>query len=347
VLVVNKRRTGVLIAQTLLGLVLLAAWLYLVDLREIGRTLSQARWHFILLAAAIGLSSGLVRAIRWRFVLSPIALVPWIDLWLISMASSLVNFVIPLRTGEIARSILLKQRHRVSMAASLPTIAVDRSFDLMAVLILGTLGGLSGIQLSGRLSTVLLVGGIVFLVFVVFLAIAILAGDWLLALAARLLNGRLRDSLQERILGILRGFLTGFATVGRRPRMLIPMLALSLLAAVMDSGLYYCLLVSLGAYISPAIVLTGYALFALTFLVPGAPGYVGSMEAFGSLVFGALGVGIELAASSVVLYHALNAVILAAVGGIAMWTLGLRPSNAVRSFIDAGETLPDRSNPEA
>jgi uncharacterized protein (TIRG00374 family) len=315
VLVVNKRRTGVLIAQTLLGLVLLAAWLYLVDLREIGRTLSQARWHLILLAAAIGLCSGFVRAMR---------------------------------TGEIARSILLKQRHRVPIAASLPTIAVDRSLDLMAVLILGALGALSGIQLGGRLSTVLLAGGIFFLAFVAFLVFAILAGDWLLALAARLIKGRLRVSLQERILGILQGFLAGFATVGRRPRMLIPMLSLSLLTAIMDSGLFYLLIASLGAFISPAIVLTGYALFALTFLVPGAPGYVGSMEAFGSLVFGALGVGIELAASSVVLYHALNAVMLGVLGGTAMWVLGLRPSTAVRSFVDAGEVSPlsDQPSPE-
>ena len=72
------------------------------------------------------------------------------------------------------------------------------------------------------------------------------------------------------------------------------------------------------------------------------------MEAFGSLVFSALGVGRELAASTVVLYHALNAVTLGIVGGLAMWALGLRPSTAVRSFIEAGETNadPDQSSNE-
>jgi uncharacterized membrane protein YbhN (UPF0104 family) len=62
------------------------------------------------------------------------------------------------------------------------------------------------------------------------------------------------------------------------------------------------------------------------------------MEAFGSLVFSALGVGRELAASSVVLYHALNAVMLGILGGLAMWTLGVRPVSAVKDFIEAGET---------
>jgi hypothetical protein len=335
---VINRRAGLLIAQTLLGLALLVAWLYLVDLGEVGRTLSQARWHLVLLAAVIGLSSGVLRAQRWRIVLRPIAHVPLIDLWLINMASSLVNFIIPLRTGEIARSLLLKQRHRVSIAASLPTIAVDRSFDLVAILILGTVGALSGITVGGRLAAVLLAAGVLFLAFVLFVILAILSGERLLAFFVRLLPSRLSSHVRERILGLLEKFLAGFTAVGRRPKALAPMLAISILSAVLDGTLYYFLFASLGSIQPPAIVLTGYSLFTLTFLVPGGPGYIGSMEAFGSLVFSALGVGRELAASTVVLFHALNAVMLGIIGGLAMWTLGLRPSTAVRSFIEAGET---------
>jgi hypothetical protein len=73
------------------------------------------------------------------------------------------------------------------------------------------------------------------------------------------------------------------------------------------------------------------------------------MEVFGSLVFGALGMGVETAASTVVLFHALNAVMLGVTGGLALWALGLRPSTAVRSFIEAGETNadPDQLDGEA
>ena len=264
------------------------------------------------------------------------------------MASSLVNFVIPLRTGEIARSLLLKQRNRVSIAASLPTVAIDRSFDLMAVLVLGAIGAISGVRLDSRLSGVLLAGGILFLAFVVFVTLAILSRERLISLVAHLIPSRLGSSLRSRILGIFEGFLAGFTAVGRHPQVLLPILILSLLTAVLDSALFYCLFLSLGAVVRPAIVLTGYALFVLTFLVPGAPGYIGSMEAFGSLVFGALGVGAELAASTVILYHALNAVMLGVMGGLSMWALGLRPSNLVRSFIEAGETNadPDQSGVE-
>jgi uncharacterized protein (TIRG00374 family) len=143
---------------------------------------------------------------------------------------------------------------------------------------------------------------------------------------------RIASHLRDRLLGIIEGFLAGFTAVGRQPKGIFQLITLSFLSAVLDGTLFYLLYQSLGANVSFAVVLTGYALFALTFLVPGAPGYVGSMEAFGSLVFSALGVGVDLAASAVVLYHALNALMLGVVGGLSMWVLGLRPISKMRLF---------------
>jgi len=329
---VTRRRASLLIVQSLIGLGLLGAWAYAVDLREVGRTLSQARWALVL-AAALGLSSSLVRSVRWRMVLRPVALVPLLDLWLISMASSLVNFVIPVRSGEVARGLLLKQRPNVSFAASLPTLAVHRSFDLLVVLMLVAAGALFGVHLEGLLSAVLIAGGIVLLALALFMILAIWARSRLLIAADRLMPRLLGPSLRRRLLGILEGFITGFTTIGRRPQDLASLLGLSMAAALIDASMFYCLFVGVGAVLAPAIVITGYSLFVVTFLVPGAPGFVGSYEAFGSLVFGAVGVRAEIAASTVVLSHALSALMLGITGGAAMWVLGLRPGQAIRTFI--------------
>jgi len=337
---VKRSRAALLILQSLLGLALLAAWAWAVDLPEVGRTLSQARWILVLLAAAIGLSGSLVRSVRWRMVLRPLALVPLLDLWLISMASSLVNFVIPVRSGEVARGLLLKQRHRISIAASLPTVAVDRSFDLLAVLILVAAGALLGVRLEGKLSALLVIGGIVLLAFALFVILAIWARSYLMLVAERLMPKFLGPSLRQRLLGILEGLITGFTTIGRRPKDLISLLGLSMAAALIDASMFYCLFVSLGAVLPPAIVVTGYSLFVVTFLVPGAPGYIGSFEAFGSLIFGALGAGPALAASMVVLFHALNALILGLSGSAAMWALGFSPAAAFRSPVASEEAEP-------
>ena len=63
------------------------------------------------------------------------------------------------------------------------------------------------------------------------------------------------------------------------------------------------------------------------------------MEALGSLIFGALGAGEIAAASTIVLYHALNTVLLGLGGGLAIWALGLRPQAAFRSAMETERPL--------
>ena len=336
-------RTWLITAQTLLGLGLLIGWALIVDLEQVGRQLAGARLPLVLVGGLVSLITPFLRAARWRLVLKPLARVPLIEIWLVGLASSLINFVIPVRSGEVARSLFLKQRRGLPIAASLPTVAVDRSFDMLTVLILGATGALTGLSLEGTLRTVLYAGSAVFLVFVAFVALAIVSRQRVLGLAERLLPRRLGEALRRRALGLVEGFLSGFTSLSRRPGDLALLLALSLAAAVIDAGVFYFMFASLGARVPPMVVLTGYALFVVTFIIPGAPGYVGSMEAFGSLIFGALGAGQALAASMVVLFHALNALILGLSGSAAMWALGFSPAAAFRST--AGAPEPDLARP--
>jgi len=338
-----KRRAGLIAAQTLLGLGLLIGWALIVDLEQVGRQLAGASLPLVLAGGLVSLITPFLRAARWRLVLKPMVRVPLIEIWLVGLASSLVGFVVPIRAGELARSLLLKQRHSLPVAASLPTVAVDRSFDMLAVLILGATGALTGLSLEGPLRSVLYAGLAVFIVFVAIVVLVIVARQRVFSLAERLLPRRMGEGLRRRALSLLEGLLSGFTSLSRRPGDLALMLALSLAAAVIDAGVFYLMFASLGARVPPMVVLTGYALFVVTFIVPGAPGYVGSMEAFGSLIFGALGAGQALAASMVVLFHALNAIILGLSGGAAMWVLGFSPAAAFRST--AGAPEPDLARP--
>ena len=330
------RKRWLIAGQTLLGAVLLAAWLWIVDLEAVAYTLRSAEWGFVALAAGLAVTSTVVRAVRWRIILRPIANVPRIDVWLITLASSLINFVVPIRSGEIARSLFLKQRHAVPISASLPTVAVDRSLDLLALLVIGSVAVLSGLRLEGSLSIILVLGAGLFAGFATFVILAIFWQERSMRVAEWAVPRFIGESIRSRILGILNGLMTGFTAIGRQPRRLIPLVALSLIAALLDSGVFYLLFVGVGNPVPPMVALTGYALFALTFILPGAPGYIGSMEAFGSLVFGgALGIPQAASASVILIYHALNALILAIFGGIAIWTLGFRPSTAFRTVVDA------------
>ena len=222
-----SRRSGLIVAQTLLGVGLLIAWLWIIDIESVGHLLSQTKWPLVALAAAIGVLSGVLRTYRWRMILTPIARIRFVDIWLISSASSLINFVIPIRSGEIARSLFLKHRDKVPISASLPTVAVDRSFDLLAVVVIGAAGALAGLRLASSLSLVLLLGAGLFSVFAVSVLLAIVWRERFLSLAERTIPRIVGENIGVRILTLLEGIIVGFTTVGSQPGKLLPILILS------------------------------------------------------------------------------------------------------------------------
>lgn len=337
----TKERAILIIGQTVLGIGLLIAWMAIVDLNAVRATISQVSWPLVMLAAVLATGSTLVRSIRWRSILKTIVPLPLIEVWLITLASTLINFVIPIRSGEVARALFLKQRHRSPISATLPTIAVDRSLDLLSVLALGALGALTGLSLGHGMSGILLLGAAILLGFVGSVVLAIVLRDRLIHWFDRLLPRIISSEPRKRILGMAQGFIAGFGAIGRHPRAIGRLIVLSFLASFLDAGVFFTLFTGLGLALSPMLVATGYAFFALTFLIPSAPGYLGSMEAFGSLVFNALGVEETMAASGVVLFHALNGITLAATGGLAIWVLGLRPASAIRSVFRTSELDPE------
>jgi uncharacterized protein (TIRG00374 family) len=320
----TRRQVGFLIAQTLLGAVLLWIWLRVVNLQTVVKILSQANPWLVLAGAGLLAGNGLLRAARWRRVLRPLVTVPPWELWMINASASLVNFVIPLRTTEIAKSLFLKYRRQVPVAASLPTVAIDRSFDLVAVLTLGIVGGLLGVHLGNRLSLVILAGGGLLLSFIVLIGLTLWSQRGLLTLLSRLLPKQLSETLRERIMSAGEAFLRGLATAAQRPGDLALMLGLSLVAILSDATGLYLLFLALNIHVSFAVVATGFALLTLSYIVPGAPGYIGSTEAFGLLIFVTLGIEKDLAAGAVLLNHALSSSLILTLGTIGLWVLRLR-----------------------
>ncbi|MEW6567779.1 MAG: lysylphosphatidylglycerol synthase transmembrane domain-containing protein [Chloroflexota bacterium] len=333
----TRPRAGVFILQTGLGLALLAGWLWVVDLDQVWMTLMQAQLPLILLAVLVLLVSGVLRTVRWRLILRPIVLVRLRDLWFIVVTSNMVNFVVPLRTGELARGLLLRHRHGTSIATSLATVVVDRAFDLAAVVAIGAVGALTRTGLGKGTSAVLAGGLILLLGFAVFVLLAVWARRGGREAVRRLLPRSIGDRFRLRAEQVLERFVLGIAVIRRRPPEVAWVMAISLAAAVLDAVAYFCLVLSLGGEAELLLVILGYSLFSLTFLIPAAPGYVGSAEVYGSLVFGAVGLSTGLAASSVVLHHALTSVFLFGFGALGLWGLGLRPGASMRRLLGEGK----------
>jgi uncharacterized protein (TIRG00374 family) len=319
-----------LVAQSLLALALLAAWLAYVDLTPVATRLAAVAWHVVALALGLGMLASLARTARWQLLLRPIARVPLRGIAPIVFASTLVNFLLPLRTGEIARSLLLRQRHGVTVPGSLGTLAVDRALDLTVVLALAGCGMML-VPRGAALWEKWVLGGVVLLLGLATLVVLASRRRGADAEQSRAAGATIRTGLHMP--GVVQRFLDGLSSSARSPRTLAAALGLTLVALALDSAAFYALFTGVGGREGPALVVLGYALFVLTFLVPAAPGYIGTAEALGTLVFVTLGLPVDLASSAILLFHAANAILVLVLGLLGFAWMGLRPSAAFESVL--------------
>jgi hypothetical protein len=119
--------------QTALGLLLLWLWLRTVSLPEV---LSHARvnsWAAVALMILLFLVTSVIRARRWLLLLRPLAPVGMVRAFAMNAAGGILNYVIPIRSGDAARAWWLWKRHRVPAGSALATIVIDKVCDLTGV----------------------------------------------------------------------------------------------------------------------------------------------------------------------------------------------------------------------
>ena len=111
------------------GLAASAAFLvvlvFQVDLEELQESLSSANYVYVAPAIALYFVALYFRALRWRYLLSPIGAFRVGRLYSVVVIGYMVNNLAPARLGELARSYLLSRREDCSAGAALATITVE------------------------------------------------------------------------------------------------------------------------------------------------------------------------------------------------------------------------------
>jgi glycosyltransferase 2 family protein len=279
------------------------------------------------LVALLGLvlTAQVVRAVRWRCLLAPLAKVAVLDAFWINAASGFLNYVVPIRAGEAARMVWLSRRHRVAPGTALGCLVIDHVFDLCGViLVLGT-GALLSATAAARtpnLPTMLLALGAALAM------LALIGGSARFGpclAGSRLVPARFSHRLTEHALAFRAGI--GLARSPAR----LALLGASSAAAVLCDGLAFAMLLdSLGLAVSAVSAVVAQVTILYATVLPSAPGYVGSLEAAGTLILSnGLGLGAGSAAGAMLVWHAAGAAVILGLGALAL--VNLRGQFAVRT----------------
>jgi glycosyltransferase 2 family protein len=121
----------------LLSLVLILLCFRGTDPGAVWRALTRAHPAYLVLAVALSLFTFVVRALRWRVLLSHLRKgIPFSSLFSCTVIGFMVSYVIPGRIGELTRPVLLAVKERMSKGSVIATVAVARMMDFLTVLLL-------------------------------------------------------------------------------------------------------------------------------------------------------------------------------------------------------------------
>jgi hypothetical protein len=300
----------------LVTVVAVAALLLVVDLDQLQRAFSGRDFSSIPLVVILFLGTVAARAKAWRTSL--IEQASFKDCFFVLNQGYLLNNVLPFRLGELGRAFLLGERVGLRFWRVLPTIVLERVFDLgfAAILLFASLPYVIGAE-SASLSGIVAV----ILVTIVFLLLFFMATrpQWALNLASVLT--RPWPNLQTWLGEQLTHFLEGLSSI-KQPFRFLRIAFWMLLTWIFNLAWYYALMriffpeaTWLWAAFSIAVASVGVAL-------PSTPSYIGVLEValVGSLSL--LGANENVALAYALVAHVIYFVITGILGIIGFWQQG-------------------------
>ena len=113
----------------LISLTLLAVIFYFIDIDQVVASLLQADFRLLLLAVALSISWIIIRGLVWWTLLKRRS--SYKDAFLCMCEGYLLNNFLPFRLGEVGRAFLLSRKSKIRFMEIIPTVVIERVFDLM------------------------------------------------------------------------------------------------------------------------------------------------------------------------------------------------------------------------
>ncbi|HYU72593.1 MAG TPA: lysylphosphatidylglycerol synthase transmembrane domain-containing protein [Ktedonobacteraceae bacterium] len=290
-----------------------------------------------LLSGVAFLSAFSIRGMRWKLFLNSISNISTGKAIRIFLVSVFINFLLPISGGDIAKTLMLKRIAAIPISRSLPTVAMDRSMDLLPALVIMAIVPFLGVQMDIRLWLVLgMVGGLL-IVLASFIGLTVWKRTAAIAMLHKII-GVLPRAIGSKMEAFATGFVDSLLAGASRPHIFLPAVALTCLAVICDSLFAMFAFWTIGFPISFRTAIFGYTVFNMFYIFPTPPGQVGSNEAVGLLVFtGLLHLPADKVTAMFIFSHPWAALLMSTAGLVCLKTLGLTISTTMKMKVQPEE----------
>ncbi len=316
-----------------IGLFFLYLWSQWIDINLLTSYFKQIKISLSLLAFSFYLFSYWIRAYRWKILLSTSQSIKQKDSFAYLLAGNFINYLIPIRAGELAKCLLIKKNYQIQLSKSFPSVFIDKLFDTFGIFVIIILIPFIPIQLDSYLYTLifLLIG--VFLFGASILYFATIQEDKVIKLLQSIFFF-FPNHYKEKIHEFIELFIQGTAIFKNHLNLLIPCILLTISSVVCDSLFFWVLFKSFSQSIDFFYVLFGYTLIYLSYILPHPPAQIGSNELIMVLIFSVgLGLSKEMVSAVMTFSHLITGIIVVAAGLISISYAGFK----LMDFIKNGE----------
>ena len=329
-LVIEMSDKKKIIVGILFGILLLFVWIKFINLKEVLNYLRKLEFGYIAIASFLYLLSYFIRSLRWRKILTPVCNLKVKRAYFVWMGGFFLNYIIPIRAGEFAKSYFIKRTEGKSISRTLPSVFIDKVFDSLSIFVVIGLIPFLDIDISKPLLIL-----IVILLVVVFLGLGILIisaikKDLVVSLFQRSLFF-IPKKYKSKFFEIVEIFIEGIGLFKHHYNILPQLILLTFTAVLIDSLYFLCMFRAFGQIIPFPIILFGYTLIYLSYILPCPPAQIGSNELIMVIIFSVgLGLNKEMVSAVMTFAHLLTGILITVLGLISFSYIGVKITDTFR-----------------
>jgi uncharacterized protein (TIRG00374 family) len=291
----NRNKILRISASFAVGIILLVLLIWWTGIDKIGEAIGSASPLWLAAAALIILPTYILRAVRWKLLLSPVKKTVRVSTAFWSTAVGfMVNTLIPIRLGEFVRAYILGEKEGTGFAPGFSSIVVERTLDLIGLLSIGIVTMLLVSAQAGLASIVVGIFVAVAVLIAVIIAVIIVGikkEDLIIRLLTRITSKTpLVKKYTAKIADFASSLIKGLQGLSQNPKMFAANIALTWIMWLTQTSVIYLMFEAFNYPLPFAAAILGGVLMSVSNILPATPGNVGSYEAFWMLIFTLLGV---------------------------------------------------------
>jgi glycosyltransferase 2 family protein len=325
-----KRNTVSFFIGLTLGILLLAFWILNIDVNFLVSSFRKINVQYVVLAGLFYTIAYIIRSYRWNLLIKKQVSLTLKDTWLISSAGNWVNYLIPIRAGELIKALLIKRLKHKSAVSVLPSVFIDKFFDTLGIFFVLIMIPIMRINISKGLQILIF---LLIIIFVIAFTILTLAAKKkrIITLILKVLFAWLPEGSRNKINNLIELFIDGLNIFDHHHMIIIYAILLTIIGMLFDGLYFFMLFKAFNQNLGFIIVLFGYTLINLSYALPQPPAQLGSNEWMMIIIF-AIGFGFDknVASSIMVFAHIFTTCIITVLGLIGFSYAGIKSVKQIK-----------------